>query len=148
MQFELLFNFLRKLQLNNNKEWMHQHLKEYHSVRDLYINWLNSMNNKLKEIDSNYTDTPGKKAINKINNNGMFHPDRPTYKDHFGAGLDQERKQGDFYIHLGVNEIFIGGGYWHPTSSQLKSIRQAIDYNGSELKKILNRHSFKIMFGG
>lgn len=148
MSFSALYKFLQNLRQNNNKEWMDENRDAYHEVRNFYIDWLQNMNLKLSEIDSNYYDTPGKKAINRINNNLMFHPNKPTYKDHFGAGLDQERKQGDFYIHLGVSESFIGGGYWHPSSKILKSIRQAIDYNGEELKKILGKESFKAMFGG
>lgn len=148
MTFASLYDFLRKLQQNNTKEWMDEHRGEYHEVRDFYIEWLEKMNSKLAEIDPDYFDTPGKKAINRINNNLLFHPNKPIYKDHFGAGLDQESKQGDFYIHLGTTENFIGGGYWHPSSKILKSIRQAIDYNGEALKKILAKESFKELFGG
>ena len=70
-------------------------------VRDFYIAWLDAMNEELAAIDTDYFDTPGKKAINRINNNLMFQPSRPVYKNHFGAGLDQISKQGDFYIHIG-----------------------------------------------
>jgi len=143
-----MYEFLRELQKNNNKEWMDTHRDTYEKVRDFFIDWLNTMNQKLAEIDSGYYDTTGKKAINRINNNLMYHPNKPIYKDHFGAGLDQESKQGDFYIHLGTSESFIAGGYWHPSSKHLKSIRQAIDYNGEELKKILNKKSFQNTFGG
>ena len=76
----------------------------------------------------------------------MFHPEKPIYKDHFGAGLDQESKQGDFYIHIGVSESFIAGGYYRPSSSILQSIRDAIDYNGEELKQILQQENFKRTF--
>lgn len=148
MSFSLVFDFLRELQLNNHKGWMDEHREYYETARDFFIQWLDAMNVTLALVDPTYTDTPGKKAINRINNNLMFHPNKPTYKDHFGAGLDQERKQGDFYIHLGVNEIFIGGGFWHPSSKHLKSIRQAIDYDGDALKKILRKDSFLKMFGG
>lgn len=126
---------------------MDAHRKEYYTVRDFYIAWLEQMNLKLAAIDPDYFDTPGKKAINRINNNLMFHPHKPIYKDHFGAGLDQRSKQGDFYIELGVDENYVGGGYWHPSSALLKSIRQAIDYNGEELQSILDKESFKKMFG-
>ena len=122
--------------------------KEYHVVRDFYIGWLDTMNNKLAAIDPDYFDTPGKKAINRINNNLMFHPNKPIYKDHFSAGLDQVSKQGDFYIEFGITENFIGGGYWHPSSKELKSIREAIDYNGEELKAVLLKPSFIKTFGG
>ncbi|MGJ8667366.1 MAG: DUF2461 domain-containing protein [Patiriisocius sp.] len=147
MSFKKLYAFLEELNKNNNKEWMDEHREHYHDVRDFYIDWLNTMNIELAKIDPDYFDTPGKKAINRINNNLMFHPNKPVYKDHFGAGLDQRSKQGDFYIHIGISENFIGGGYWHPSSKLLKSIRAAIDYNGEDFKKIINKKSFKNMFG-
>lgn len=147
MSFHDIFDFLRRLQKNNQKEWMDIHRKEYHQIRDFYIGWLEVMNEKLAAIDDDYFDTPGKKAINRINNNLLYHPNRPIYKDHFGAGLDQRSKQGDFYIELGVNGSYIGGGYWHPSSKVLKSIRESIDYDGEKLQKIINKKSFKTMFG-
>lgn len=147
MSFKHLFEFLRQLQKNNNKEWMDLHRKEYFEVRDFYIDWLDGMNSKLAAIDDAYFFTPGKKAINRINNNLLYHPNKPIYKDHFGAGLDQRSKQGDFYIELGVNGSFFGGGYWHPSAKILKSIREAIDYDGITLQKIIQKKSFKKMFG-
>lgn len=148
MSFHKLFDFLRTLQKNNSKEWMDANRKQYEEVRDWYISWLEDLDKDLAEIDENYHETPGKKAINRINNNLLYHPNKPVYKDHFGAGLDQKSKQGDFYIHLGTSESFIAGGYYKPESKVLKSIRDAIDYNGEELIKILNKKSFQDMFGG
>ncbi|WP_378182223.1 DUF2461 domain-containing protein [Aquimarina sp. SS2-1] len=147
MSFYKLYDFLRDLQANNNKEWMDANRKRYHEIRDWYINWLDKINQKLADIDPEYHDTPGKKAINRINNNLLYHPNKPTYKDHFGAGLDQKSKQGDFYIHLGTSESLIAGGYWKPNNKILKSIRDAIDYNGEEFLKIINKKSFKDTFG-
>ena len=123
------------------------HRKEYHRIRDFYIDWLDVMNEKLAAIDDDYFNTPGKKAINRINNNLLYHPNRPIYKDHFGAGLDQRSKQGDFYIELGVHGSYIGGGYWHPSSKILKSIRESIDYDGAKFQSIINKNSFKKYFG-
>ena len=147
MSFYKLYTFLRELQQNNSKEWMDENRNYYFEVRNFYIDWLNKMDIKLAAIDPNYTPTTGKQAINRINNNLLYHPNKPIYKDHFGAGLDQETKQGDFYIHLGTTESFIAGGFYKPKSSILKSIRQAIDYNGDELLDILNKPSFKKVFG-
>ena len=142
-----MIDFLRRLQQNNSKTWMDQHRKEYTAVRDFYISWLDELNILMAEIDPDYFDTPGKKAINRINNNLMFHPNRPVYKDHFGAGLDQLSKQGDFYIEVNTEDVFVGGGYWHPDPKSLRSIRQAIDYDGERLVQILNTPKFKKRFG-
>ena len=146
--FQEIVDFLKRLQQNNNKQWMDAHRAEYHKLRDGFIAWLDFLNAELAQIDGDYFNTPGKKAMNRINNNLMFHPNRPVYKDHFAAGLDQLSKQGDFYVELGIEEVFIGGGYWHPDAKTLKSIRQAIDYNGEQLKGILGKSTFKKNFGG
>lgn len=148
MDFKALFSFLETLQANNNKDWMDAHRKDYEQVRDEFIKWLNQMDLKLAEIDDDYYPTSGKKAINRINNNLLYHPNKPTYKDHFGAGLDKRPNTSDFYIHLGVNECFLAGGFYRPKPKFLKSIRDAIDYDGEELKKIINQPKFQQLFGG
>jgi len=147
MDFRPIYDFLERLQQNNTKEWMDEHRKEYHNIRDSYIAWLDKMNNLLAQIDPEYYDTSGKKAINRINNNLMFHPNKPIYKDHLSAGLDQKTKQGDFYIEVGLTHNLLAGGYWRPKKEILDSIREAIDYNGEELKAIINKPSFVKTFG-
>ena len=76
----------------------------------------------------------------------MFYPNKPVYKNHFAAGLDQLTKQGDFYIEIGLTQNLLAGGYWRPEKNILKSIREAIDYNGEELLAILEKPSFKKIF--
>ncbi len=146
MSFYKLFDFLRDLNKNNHKEWMDANRKRYHEVRDFYIGWLNTLDIQLAKIDPDYSPTMGKQAINRINNNLMFHPDKPVYKDHFGAGLDKQKGKGDFYIHIGINESFVAGGFYKPQKQILDSIRAAIDYNGEEFRNIIDKPSFKATF--
>jgi len=147
MNFKNLITFLKELQQNNSKEWMDANRKWYHEVRDDYILWLDKINTRLAAIDNDYYDTPGKKGINRINNNLMFHPNKPVYKDHFGAGFDKRPNTGDFYVEIGIERCMFAGGLWRPDPKRLRSIREAIDYDGEELKKILNKKSFKKRFG-
>ena len=148
MSFKNQIEFLKELQKNNNKEWMDLNRKWYKEVRDEFIVWLNSMNSRLFAIDNEYYDTPGKKGINRINNNLMFHPNKPVYKDHFGAGFDKKPKSADFYFELGIERCIFAGGLWRPEPKVLRSVRDAIDYDGEELQKILDKKSFKNLFGG
>ncbi len=126
--------------MDANRKW-------YHQVRDAHIAWLDSINTRLAAKDDGYYDTPGKKGINRINNNLMFHPNKPIYKDHFGAGFDKRPGTGDFYIEIGVERSMFAGGLWRPDAKRLKSIREAIDYDGEALKKILRKKAFKNLFG-
>lgn len=127
--------------MDANRKW-------YHQVRNDFIAWLDSLDATLAEKYKDYYSTPGKKGINRINNNLMFHPNKPIYKDHFGAGLDKAPRSADFYIHIGINECMLAGGFWRPEPKTLRSIREAIDYNGDDLKKIINKKSFRETFGG
>lgn len=147
MNFNDLFQFISELQQNNNKEWMDINRKRYQQIRNFFIKWLDHMDTELAKIDPGYYPTSGKKGINRINNNLLFHPNKPVYKDHFAAGLDQRSKQGDFYIQIGINDCELAGGYWRPDNKILNSIREAIDYNGEELKKIIQKKSFLKTFG-
>ncbi len=125
---------------------MDEHRDRYERVRDNFISFLDEVNNRLINLDPDYFPTSGRSAINRINNNLLYHPDKPTYKDHFGGSLDSARNRTDFYIHIGIHEAFIAGGFYHPPKEILKRIRDAIDYDGNKLKEIIETPSFKDTF--
>ncbi|MGB3467444.1 MAG: DUF2461 domain-containing protein, partial [Cyclobacteriaceae bacterium] len=144
MNFRNLYDFLRDLNEpdHNNKSWMDANRDRYESVRDDFAEYLSDLNEKLKKVDPDYIDTPGKKAIHRINNNKMYHPERPTYKNRFGASMDRDKGKSDFYIHLGLDESFIACGYYHPDNEVLNKIRQEIDYNQEEFIDIVEDSRF------
>jgi uncharacterized protein (TIGR02453 family) len=148
MDFNALYEFLDELQNNNSRTWMNTNRGRYTALRTSFINWLEDLDQLIGQADPDYYHTPGRKAINRINNNLKFHPGRPVYKDYFGAALDKAPGTGDFYIQIGLNESLLAGGLWRPAPKVLRSVRDAIDYNGEELKKILSAKSFKQTFGG
>ena len=147
MDFSALLDFLLRLQRNNSREWMDRHRKEYQHLRLEFITWLDQLDARLAALEQDYYPTPGRTGINRINNNLMFHPDRPVYKDHFAAGLDKAPGMGDFYIQIGVGESLLAGGVWRPGPENLKKVREAIDYDGEVLEGILTQPDFKRKFG-
>ncbi|MEJ2585127.1 MAG: DUF2461 domain-containing protein [Robiginitalea sp.] len=148
MDFKALLAFLEALNNNNSKEWMDRNRIRYRTLREEFIHWLDRMDARLAHLDPEYYPTPGRRGINRINNNLLYHPDRPVYKDHFGAGLDKAPGTGDFYIQVGTGECLLAGGLWRPGAEKLRKIRQAIDYDGEELEAILQKRTFRKMFGG
>lgn len=148
MSFHQVFNFLRDLNQNNHKDWMDENRKRYEEARDFIIDWANNTMAKIAEADKQFKPITGKKAINRINNNLLYHPDKPVYKDHFGVEMNLSGGPSGFYIQMGLSQNFIGGGIWSPTKDQLEKIRGAIDYNGEELKKIIEKKSFQDTFDG
>ncbi len=147
MDFKALYSFLRDLEQHNSKDWMDQHRKKYKALRTDFISWLDELNTQIETWDTAYYNTPGKRGINRINNNLMFHPNKPIYKDHFGGGLDKAPGTADFYIEIGPNGSLLAGGFWRPDPKTLRSIRDGIDYDGEKLQEILTKDSFKGNFG-
>ena len=147
MSFYQVFDFLRNLNDNNSKEWMDDHRNRYEENRDFVIEWANDLMSMIGKADPDFKAVTGKKAISRINNNLMFHPEKPVYKDHFGVEMNLSGGPSGFYVQLGLSHNFVGGGIWSPSKEQLEKIRSAIDYNGDELQKIIDKKSFKDTFG-
>lgn len=126
--------------MDANRKW-------YRSLRNDFIVWLDDLDMTMTQLHDDYYPTPGKRGINRINNNLMFHPNKPVYKDHFGAGLDKAPQSADFYIEIGLKHCLLAGGFWRPNPNTLRSIREGIDYDGEVLQEILDKPSFKKTFG-
>lgn len=148
MNMKALFAFLEELQQNNSKEWMDEHRGRYKALREDFIEFLDELNRRIKLADPAYLGKPGREAMNRINNNLLYHPDKPTYKDHFSADLEGEKKASAFYLHIGLSGSFVGGGFYRPPNALLKKIRAAIDYDGDQLRRIVEGPAFQQAFGG
>jgi len=146
MSKKQIFLFLNDLVNNNSKEWMDKNRSRYEECKSILTEVFDPILDELKSIDPRIVQPNARKALNRINNNLMFHPDRPTYKDHFGIGFGYGKGLADFYIHIGLDEMLIAGGLWHPSNEKLKFLRQEIDYEGKELRLILNNSGFKKHF--
>lgn len=146
MSKQPVFPFLEALTANNSKEWMDANRKWYTDTKEEVVAIFEPILASLKEFDPRIVQPTAKKCIGRINNNLMFHPDRPTYKDHFGVVFGYGKGLADFYVHLGVDETEIAGGIWHPSSEKLKKIRTEIDYEGDRLRTILEAKPFSDWF--
>ncbi len=143
-----IFRFLRDLRTNNSKEWMDENRDRYETAKEYWIDQCQSILNTLAEHDSKYGKITPKSTIGKINNNLMYHPEKPTYKDYFSCEPSKELKDGpSFYIHMGPGQSFIAGGFYRPDKEKLDSIRKAVATNGERLKEILESKSFKDYYG-
>ncbi len=121
---------------------MDKNRSRYEEVKSILVEEFDPILERLKEFDPRIVQPTARKCLSRINNNLMFHPDRPTYKDHMGLAFGYGKGLADFYVHLGVSEQLIAGGLWHPSSEKLKLLRQEIDYEGERLDTLLKRPEF------
>ena len=142
--------FLKDLKKNNNKEWFDKNRKLYETAKADYIEFVTLLLNELKKKDSTLEALEAKKCMFRINRDVRFSKDKSPYKTNMGAGFNKGGKMvqlAGYYFHCEPGQCFVGGGLWMPMAPDLKKVRQEIDYNFDELKKIIANKEFIAQFG-
>lgn len=143
--------FLKEIKFNNNKDWMQANKPAYQAARTEFIDFVHEVILKMTPIDTGLLGLEPKQCIFRINRDIRFSKDKSPYKTNFGMYLSEGGKKSGkagYYFHLepGDNSFFAGGMY-APESENLAKVRQEIDYNAAELKKIVDQKTFKSLFG-
>ncbi len=79
-----------------------------------------------------------------------FSKDKRPYKNNLGAHIQPGGKKeigAGYYIHIEAGGAFLAGGMWQPMPPELAKVRQEIDYNFAEFKKIISNKTFRKYFG-
>ena len=137
--------FLKKLALNNNRDWFNAHKKEFKSVEaDIKIVY-NTVFNNLKVHDD--VDTM---KLFRIYRDVRFSKNKLPYKTHFGGSFSRVKPalRGGYYLHIAPNdESFIATGFWEPNKEDLLRIRKEIEMDEEEMRGIINQSSLKDIWG-
>jgi uncharacterized protein (TIGR02453 family) len=137
--------FLKKLALNNNRDWFNAHKKEFKSVEaDIKIVYSTVFNN-LKVHDD--VDTM---KLFRIYRDVRFSKNKLPYKTHFGGSFSRVKPalRGGYYLHIAPNdESFIATGFWEPNKEDLLRIRKEIEMDDEEIRNIINQSSLKDIWG-
>ena len=142
--------FLKDLKKNNNKEWFDKNRKVYEAAKADYIEFVTLVLEELKKKDATLETLEAKKCVFRINRDVRFSKDKSPYKTNMGAGFSKGGKMvqlAGYYFHCEPGQCFVGGGLWMPMAPDLKKVRQEIDYNFDELKKIIANKKFIAQFG-
>ena len=143
--------FLKNLKKNNNKPWFDTNRKLYEAAKVDFAGFIQSVINKQGQKDATIKDLIAKDSMFRINRDIRFSKDKSPYKTNFGASINKGgRKAFDaagYYFHLEPGNSFVGGGIYMPMPEHLKKVRQEIDYNLKDFKKILSAKKFKTVYG-
>lgn len=145
------FDFLKELIENNNREWFQANKERYEAARDNVIEFTAEWIKLLHKIDPSIDENiEAKKCVMRIYRDIRFRLDKTPYKNNFGISIPTKglkAGRAEYYLQISPGNSFIAGGYWMPESDHLKAIRQEIDYNASDLKKIIDDPEFITLFG-
>jgi len=145
------FDFLSKLVENNNRDWFLANKESYDKARENVINFTGELLKLMQKVDPNISeDLDPKKCVMRIYRDIRFSKNKTPYKNNFGISIPTNgSKLGgvEYYFQIQPGKSFIAGGYWMPEAPHLKAIRQEIDYNASEIKRIIDDAAFVKLFG-
>lgn len=145
------FDFLKDLVKNNNREWFQENKQRFEDAKENVTAFAGELIKELKKADPTINaDIDPKKCVMRIYRDIRFRIDKTPYKSNFGIHrLASGTKTAEigYYVQIQPGNSFAGGGYWMPEAEHLKAIRQEIDYNAEDLKKIVDAPHFKKLFG-
>jgi uncharacterized protein (TIGR02453 family) len=143
--------FLKDLKKNNNKPWFDAHRKEYEAGKIDFANFIQQVIDLHGKKDPSIKNLVAKDCMFRINRDVRFSKDKSPYKTNFGASINKGGRKAfnsaGYYFHLEPSASFLGGGIYMPMPDDLKKVRQEIDYNFSEFKKIITAKKFKNVYG-
>lgn len=146
---EKVLDFLSDLRENNSKEWMDQNRSRYFEAKEIWLDEIEKITQRLSKHDKIYENVNPKKTISRINTNRRFHQNKPIYKDFFTCQPAADDYNGGLlFICISPNKSFIGGGLWKPDKQLVEKVREAIDYDGEKLLSIIEDSKFQNFFGG
>ena len=140
-----VFEFLKKLEKNNNREWFNEHKKEFKSIESDIKKVYNVVFENLKTHDD-----VDKIKIFRIYRDVRFSKNKQPYKTHFGGSFNRVKPglRGGYYLHIAPNnESFIATGFWDPSKEDLLRMRKEFEMDDEEMRSIINDKSFKNIWG-
>ena len=149
MDLQFTLDFLSDLAKHNKKEWMDDNKKRYQEAKAQVIELVSEIIQKSIDFDQTLANVDPKKTLFRINRDIRFSKNKDPYKTNFGAAIvDGGRKSGNpgYYLHIMPDNNFAGGGIYQPSSDMLQKVRQEIDYNGKEVRSIIDEANFKKTF--
>jgi len=143
--------FLKDLKKNNNKPWFDKNRKVYEAAKADFISFIQAVIDQHGKKDASIKNLLAKDCLFRINRDVRFAKDKSPYKTNMGASINKGGRKAEnsagYYFHLEPGGVFTGGGIWMPMPDELKKVRQEIDYNFTDFKKIIAAKKFKTVYG-
>jgi uncharacterized protein (TIGR02453 family) len=141
--------FLKDLKKNNNKPWFDANRKQYEAAKADFAAFVQSLIDAHGKKDTSIAHLQAKDCMFRINRDVRFSKDKSPYKTNMGAFINPGGKKSNmagYYIHVEPGGCFAGGGMYMPMPPELSKIRQEIDYNFANFKKIVGSKKFKTVY--
>jgi uncharacterized protein (TIGR02453 family) len=128
-----LFEFLADLRENNDRKWFAANKNRYEQhLLEPALDFIEAFAPRLEKISPHFRADPRPSggSLFRIYRDTRFSKDKSPYKTNVGIHFRHERARDahapGYYLHIGPDEVFAGGGIWHPDTEAATRIREAI----------------------
>jgi uncharacterized protein (TIGR02453 family) len=128
-----LFSFLADLRANNDRDWFAANKQRYEDhLLEPALAFIDDFAPRLEKISPHFRADarPSGGSLFRIYRDTRFSKDKSPYKTnlgiHFRHELAKDTAAPGYYLHIGPDEVFAGGGVWHPSTEAATRIREAI----------------------
>ncbi len=141
-----LFQFLRQLKRNNNREWFAKNKERYQKVVvEPAMQFIHGFAPHLFKLSPHFIADarPTRGSLFRIYKDTRFSADQAPYKTHIGIhfshDIGKDAHAPLFYLHFEPDGCFAAAGVWHPATPALTRIRTAIVAQPDQWKKAVRK---------
>ncbi len=141
--------FLKDLKKHNNRPWFEEHRKQYENAKADFLLLAKKLITGIARFDKSIGNLEAKNCLFRINRDVRFSKNKDPYKSNLAAYFNKDGKNGlgaGYYLHVEPGRSFVAGGIWMPEPAVLAGIRQEIDYNFTDWKKLIDHKNFRKIF--
>jgi len=141
-------DFLKTLSKNNNRDWFNKHKDKYIEAHNNIIAFADALLSEMNKHDKIETRS-GKESLFRIYKDVRFSKDKTPYNTHWNGAFKRATKKlrGGYYFKIKPGGSFLEGGFWGPEQNDMKRIRQDIELNYKDWKKLLADKTLLKTFG-
>lgn len=144
-----IYNFLKNLNENNNKEWFDIHKEEYLHTKTKFLHITDILINEIRSFDKEIPFLDPKKCMFRIYRDVRFSNDKRPFKTNYGSYIARDGRSGGnpgYYFQIEPGNSFLGGGIFMPDADKLKAIRTEIFNHPYDFLELINDEDFKNTF--
>ena len=145
----IIFQFLKNISANNNREWFKAHYTDYEKARLQFEALLSTIIAHVSQFDETIKGIRAEDCTYRIYRDLRFSSDKTPYKTHFGGYINAKGKKSNwcgYYVHIQPGNCMLGGGSLCWPANILKAVRQSIFDNIEEYVSIVEDPEFKRYF--
>lgn len=142
----LIFDFLKDLVANNNREWFKANKERYNTAWEMFNQMVDELIQAIVKFDDSVQYLTAKDCIYRIYRDLRFTQDKTPYKGHFGAYINAAGKKsfyGGYYLQLEPHQVVLASGVWWLPPKEMRALRYAIVDQIDIFEKIVDEPEFK-----